>query len=53
MSKIADYIIGRIDELAKSTGYTFDYLWDIWTEMCEDGDTDFELFEGITLEHDW
>lgn len=56
MSKMADLQITltekRIAGLAAKTGYSYDFLYDIYLECEADGD-DFKYFEGVTLEHDW
>ena len=53
MSKIKNYYLRRIEELAELTGYAFDFLFDLWDKELLDGDADFEYFEAVTLELDW
>lgn len=53
MSAIKNFIEDEIERLAKLTGYTWDFLMDIWTEMLEDGENDWSYFVGVTLELDW
>ena len=53
MSRIKICIEKTIKTLAEITGYDFDFLMDVWTEECVEGDGDFEYFLGVTLEMDW
>ena len=41
-----------IDNLAKDTGYSWDFLVDRYNEVMEE-DGDWEYFLGVTLERDW
>lgn len=50
----------KVSKLSKETGYDFDFLWSIWTEMLQEDDpihkTDeekWEHFMGVSHEHDW
>ncbi|HMM32390.1 MAG TPA: hypothetical protein PKB13_11520 [Clostridia bacterium] len=52
MSKIADSHIIKIEELADKTGYSFDYLYERYSE-CMAVDGDFDHFVTVTLERDW
>lgn len=43
-----------IERLCNETGYSYDFLVDIYNEIMEtDGDVDTEYFIGVTLEKDW
>lgn len=42
-----------IDNLAKASGYSWDFLVDMYNEMVEDGEYDWDYFVGVTMEHDW
>lgn len=53
MSAMKNYFYDEIERLAKLTGYGFDFLMDIWNEMLEDGEDDWDTFVAITLELDW
>ena len=53
MSMIKRYHERRITELSRTTGYSEKFLWDMWQTECEDGEADFNYFEGVTLELDW
>lgn len=53
MSLIKRYFENEIEALAKATNYEFGFLMDRWNEECIEGETDFECFKAITLEHDW
>lgn len=53
MSKMKSYLEDQIQNLANETGYSFNFLFDIWCEECEDGEGDFEYFCGVTRELDW
>lgn len=41
-----------IDDLAKATGYTWEFLVARYNEVMEE-DGDWEYFLGVTLERDW
>lgn len=52
MSKIKAYMEETIDNLAVETGYSEEFLNDMWCE-CIDDDTPWDDFVAITLEKDW
>lgn len=53
MSMVKRYFERRIAELSRMTGYSEKFLWDMWQTECEDGQSDFNYFEGVTLALDW
>ena len=53
MSAIKNFFENEIEKLAMMTGYTWGFLMDIWNEMVEDGEDDWDFFVGVTLELDW
>lgn len=53
MSNIKCFYKTTIPALALASGYTEEYLSSIWDEMVADGDPDWDLFVGITMERDW
>ena len=53
MSLFKDYIYDFIEDLARKTKYSFDYLMELFWDMADEGEIDFEYFKGVTLEEDW
>lgn len=53
MSMMKNYFEDQIYSLASCTGYSFDFLLDVWNDEVSNGDADFEFFRAVTLEHDW
>lgn len=60
MSKVKEKLLGKweekVSQLAIETGYEFDHIWRIWIDLLGDGgdpEEEWEIFEGITKEHDW
>jgi|GEM_PF-3970070 len=53
MSMIKRHMEDVISNLAEETGYSEDFLMNIWMECLEDGSTTFDEFVAITLECDW
>lgn len=60
MSRIKEKLLGKweekVSQLAIETGYEFDHIWRIWIDLIGDGgnpEEEWEIFEGITKEHDW
>ena len=43
---------GTLNRLSKDTGYSYDFLVDMYNEVIEE-DGDLEYFIGVTMEHDW
>lgn len=50
----------KVKKVSAETGYDFDFLWDIWTEMLEEEDVrgkteeeKWDYFRGVSIEHDW
>lgn len=52
MSCIKNYLFDCIENLSKQTGYSFEFLMDVWIECMEDG-ADWDFFVAVTLERDW
>lgn len=42
-----------IDDLSRKSGYSYDFLCDMYAELGENEPVDDESFAAITLEHDW
>lgn len=43
-----------IEELSRKSGYGYDFLVDIYTEIMNSDDfVDWNHFAGVTMEHDW
>lgn len=42
-------------QLSKASGYTYEYLFDLYVDMVYDpmDDVDWEYFEAVSMEHDW
>lgn len=53
MSATKSFYDTTILVLAATYGYTEAYLSSVWAEMVADGDPDWDLFVGITMERDW
>lgn len=64
MAAVSEKFIGKwetkVKEVSAETGYDFDFLWDIWTEMLEEEDVrgkteeeKWDYFRGVSIEHDW
>ena len=51
MSKMKDFLIGSIEDLSTTTGYSFEFLMDTWSEHC--GEMCWEQFQAATLERKW
>lgn len=49
MSRVFD---GIIDDLSKKSGYSYDFLVDMYNEVMDD-DGDVDSFIAITMEQDW
>lgn len=43
---------GIMDRLSKDTGYSYNFLVDMYNEVVEE-DGDLEYFIGVTTERDW
>ena len=50
MSKVFE---GMMAELSEKSGYDYDFLTDMYSNMVEDGNDDWNYFVGVTMEHDW
>lgn len=53
MSAVKCFYETTIPALSLAYGYTEEYLTRIWNEMVDDGEPDWDLFVGITMERDW
>ena len=64
MSSIKEIIIEKwetkVNDIAKETGYTFEFLWNIWMDILgEDNpihkteETKWEYFRDVSYEFDW
>lgn len=58
MSAMKNYLNEQIEELAQKTGYSEEFLMDMWfkyTSECIEADdpVDWEHFKGVTLDRDW
>lgn len=55
MAKMKDMLIGTIEDLAKETGYDFDFLMDKYFEnvMVPNSEMTMDDFTEITRERDW
>ena len=43
-----------IEDLAKKSGYSFDFLMGVFNEHIElDDEVDLTYFTDVTMEHDW
>jgi hypothetical protein len=42
-----------IDKLSEVSGYAWDFLVDLYNEMIEDGEDDWEYFVNCSAERDW
>lgn len=52
MGAMKCYFEEQIYKLSELTGYSVDFLWEIWNECIDDG-ASWEFFKGVTLELDW
>ena len=50
----------KVSELAKETGYSFEFLWNIWIDMLMENDTahkteeeKWNYFKGVSYEQEW
>lgn len=50
----------KVRKVSAETGYDFDFLWRIWTEILEEEDVrgkteeeKWDYFRGVSIEHDW
>lgn len=50
----------KVSDLAEKTGYEFNFLWNIWTDMLmEDNpihkteEEKWDHFKDVSYEHDW
>lgn len=44
----------EIKRISKRSGYSYKFLMNIYKEtLKDDGKVNMELFEGISMEHDW
>lgn len=51
MSKMSDLLIGEIEELSVSTGYSVDFLLDTWDENA--AEMTFDQFRAAALRREW
>lgn len=52
MGRVKDYLMDCLYELSAKTGYTVEFLLDMWLDCMISGN-DWDFFEGVTLERDW
>ena len=52
MSAMKDYLMDQIDTLSAASGYSPDFLLDVWNECMAEGNS-WEFFRAVTLERDW
>lgn len=54
MSAVKRHIENEIDRIARKSGYSWNELMGVYMEAMEDdGYVDMQLFEQISMEHDW
>lgn len=64
MAAVKDSLIEKwetkVSDLAKETGYSFSFLWNIWMDMLMEDDAihkteeeKWNYFKDVSHEHDW
>lgn len=56
MSKVAEYIMDKVDTIADKTGYDSEFLFDQFMALTDDGETMEEALtevEAIAVEQDY
>lgn len=53
MANMKRHLDNWIDDLAKKSWYSWDFLMDRFNEMMDENEVDIYQFVGITMEHDW
>lgn len=58
MSRMKDFLIGRIERLCAQSGYEFEFLMNLFYDYCDEcaeaGEAlDWNHFRRVTLERDW
>lgn len=60
MAAVSEKWETKVRKVSEETGYDFDFLWSIWTEMLEEEDVrgkteeeKWDYFRGVSIEHDW
>lgn len=52
MGAMKNFLLDQIYDLSERTGYSADFLLDMWNECVAEG-CDWSYFKGVTLERDW
>lgn len=52
MGAMKNFLLEQINDLSERTGYSADFLIDMWKECANDG-CDWDYFKTVTLERDW
>lgn len=53
MSFTKRFIENEISRISKKSGYSEDFLMDVFNEMQDDGEFDLAFIEGVAMEHDF
>lgn len=53
MSCTKRFIENEISRISKKSGYSEDFLMDVFAEMCDEGESDLRYLEAIAMEHDF
>ena len=54
MGKYKDWLIGYLEDLSKKSGYSYEFLANMWEDFTnDDGPLDLDYFTGVTMERDW
>lgn len=52
MSAMKNYLMDQIETLSAASGYSADFLLDVWNECVSVG-LNWDFFQRVTLERDW
>ena len=50
MSRVFECMMTKLSE---ESGYDYDFLTDVYSNMVDDGIDDWDYFVGTTMNHDW
>lgn len=53
MSAIKRNIEDEIERISKASGYSWDFLMDVYNDMMDDGEPDLGFIEAVAMEHDF
>ena len=53
MSCIKRFIENEIARISRKSGYSENFLMDVFNEMLEDGEADLDFIEAVAMEHDF